>query len=70
MGDHSGNYTLEFEKPVRELENQIQDLRDVSGKPHLDLSTEVGALQRKVDKLITEILSGSFCNTVSNNAIT
>ncbi|MEE2743270.1 MAG: acetyl-CoA carboxylase carboxyltransferase subunit alpha [Bdellovibrionota bacterium] len=55
MGDHSGNYTLEFEKPVRELENQIQDLRDVSGKPHLDLSTEVGALQRKVDKLITEI---------------
>ena len=55
MGDHTGNYTLDFEKPVRDLENQIQDLRGVSGRPHLDLSTEVGALQKKVDKLITEI---------------
>ncbi len=55
MGDHTGNYTLDFEKPVRALENQIQDLRGVSGRPHLDLSTEVGALQKKVDKLITEI---------------
>ena len=55
MGDHTGNYTLDFEKPVRDLENQIQDLRGVSGKPHLDLSSEVGALQKKVDKLITEI---------------
>ena len=55
MGVHTGNYTLDFEKPVRDLENQIQDLRGVSGKPHLDLSSEVGALQKKVDKLITEI---------------
>ncbi len=55
MGDHTGNYTLDFEKPVRDLENQIQDLRGVSGRPHLDLSTEVSALQKKVDKLITEI---------------
>jgi acetyl-CoA carboxylase carboxyl transferase subunit alpha len=55
MADHNENYTLEFEKPVRELENQIQDLREVSGTPYLDLSTEVGALQKKVNKLITEI---------------
>ena len=55
MGVHTGNYTLDFERPVRDLENQIQDLRGVSGKPHLDLSSEVGALQKKVDKLITEI---------------
>ncbi len=48
-------YTLEFEKPVFELENQIRELKQASERPNIDLSAEIGALQAKVDKLIVEI---------------
>jgi acetyl-CoA carboxylase carboxyl transferase subunit alpha len=46
-------YTLEFEKPVFELENQIRELKESSSK--IDLTAEIQALQAKVDKLIREI---------------
>jgi acetyl-CoA carboxylase carboxyl transferase subunit alpha len=46
-------YTLEFEKPVFELENQIRELR--SSNSSIDLTPEIKALQAKVDKLIVEI---------------
>ncbi|MFP5459286.1 MAG: acetyl-CoA carboxylase carboxyltransferase subunit alpha [Bacteriovoracia bacterium] len=46
-------YTLEFEKPVFELENQIRELKESSSK--IDLSAEIQALQAKVDGLIKEI---------------
>ncbi len=49
------DYTLEFEKPVFELENQIRELREASGKPNIDLTAEINALQAKVDQLIVEI---------------
>jgi acetyl-CoA carboxylase carboxyl transferase subunit alpha len=48
-------YTLEFEKPVFELENQIRELKEASQRPNIDLTAEIGALQAKVDKLIVEI---------------
>jgi acetyl-CoA carboxylase carboxyl transferase subunit alpha len=48
-------YTLEFEKPVFELENQIRELKLASERPNIDLTAEIGALQAKVDKLIVEI---------------
>jgi acetyl-CoA carboxylase carboxyl transferase subunit alpha len=48
-------YTLEFEKPVFELENQIRDLREASSRPNIDLSAEIGALQAKVNRLIQDI---------------
>lgn len=48
-------YTLEFEKPVFELENQIRELKLAGSKPNIDLSAEIEALQAKVDKLIQEI---------------
>ena len=49
-------YTLEFEKPVRALENQIQELKEASStKPELNLNKEVIALQNKVNVLIKEI---------------
>lgn len=51
----SNNFALEFEKPVRELENQIRELKEASSKPELDISREIKALQRKVDSLIEEI---------------
>jgi acetyl-CoA carboxylase carboxyl transferase subunit alpha len=46
-------YTLEFERPVFELENQIRDLK--SSNQNIDLTPEIKALQAKVDKLISEI---------------
>lgn len=47
--------TLEFEKPVVELENQIKELKKLADRPSLDLSQELETLQRKVDSLIKEI---------------
>ena len=49
-------YTLEFEKPVKVLENQIQELKEAAcDRPELDLNKEVEALQKKVNGLIKEI---------------
>ena len=50
------DYTLDFEKPVKALENQIQELKEASSaKPELNLNKEVLALQNKVNALIKEI---------------
>ena len=48
-------YTLDFEKPVQDLENQIKDLKDANDKSDLDISKEIGTLQDKVDGLLKEI---------------
>ncbi len=49
------DYTLNFEKPVQELENQIKELKDANEKSGLDISKEISALQNKVDALLKEI---------------
>lgn len=49
------DYTLDFEKPVHELESQIKDLQEANEKPGIDISKEIEALEAKVDKLIHEI---------------
>jgi acetyl-CoA carboxylase carboxyl transferase subunit alpha len=49
------NYTLDFEKPVRELENQIKELKEASHKPSIDISKEIKALEKKVNTLIQDI---------------
>lgn len=48
-------YTLEFEKPVHELEIQIKELKEANDKPGIDISKEIKALQKKVDQMINEI---------------
>ena len=48
-------YILDFERPVKDLENQIRDLQEASKRPHIDLSKEVEALQGKVDSLLKDI---------------
>ena len=58
MSDFMKNYTLEFEKPIRDLENQISELREVSDKSSgVDISKEIQALQKKVSSLLQEIYS-------------
>lgn len=49
------DYTLEFEKPVHELEIQIKELKEANEKSGLDISKEITALQSKVDSLLKEI---------------
>ena len=49
------DYTLDFEKPVHELENQIKELQEANAKPGIDISKEINALQDKVDGLIKDI---------------
>jgi len=49
------DYTLDFERPVHELENQIKELKEANDKSGLDIKKEIGALQNKVDHLLKEI---------------
>lgn len=51
------DFVLEFEKPIRELEGQIAELKDTSLGPEIDLTTEIKALQKKVTKLVKDIYS-------------
>ncbi len=50
-------YTLEFEKPLRELSAQLDQLRQRSLENNLDLSTEIGAIERKIEATQREIYS-------------
>lgn len=49
------DFTLDFERPVSELENQIRELKQSKHSPHVDLSPEIQALTHKVEKLLEEI---------------
>ena len=42
-------YTLEFEKPLRELTAQLDGLRQQSMENNLDLGTEVAAIKKKIE---------------------
>lgn len=47
------DYTLDFEKPVKTLENQIKELKEASS--NVDLEKEIKFLQKKVNSLISDI---------------
>lgn len=52
----AGGY-LEFEKPILELEKQIQEMKEfATGKP-VELSSEIASLEKKLEKLQTEIFA-------------
>lgn len=55
MSDLLNDFTLEFEKPVRALEKQIEELQEAEKKSEIDISKEIKALQKKVNSLIKEI---------------
>ena len=60
-------YTLEFEKPLRELEKHLEQLHQQSLENHLDLSGEIAALEQKIETTRQEIYSnltpGSGCRS-------
>ncbi len=57
MSDLLNDFTLDFEKPVRALEKQIEELQEAEKKSEIDISREIKALQKKVNSLIKEIYS-------------
>ena len=48
-------YTLEFEKPLLELERQIDDLERLGDERKIDVSGELAGLQQKLESLRGEI---------------
>ncbi len=50
------NYTLDFEKPIKVLENQIEELKQVSeSNKSVNINLEIQALQKKANSLLDEI---------------
>lgn len=50
-------YVLEFEKPLRELSKQLDELRQRSIETNVDLAAEIQAIERKVETMRREIYS-------------
>jgi len=50
-------YTLEFEKPIRELEHKIKELNDLRLGGNIDVRADIKRLNTKVDKLRKKIFS-------------
>ena len=48
-------YTLEFEKPLRELEKQLIALQQVSEENKVDVSNEINAIELKLEQLKSSI---------------
>ena len=47
--------TLEFEKPIAELERQIDELKQLAGEQQLDVDDEIAPLEKKLAELREEI---------------
>jgi acetyl-CoA carboxylase carboxyl transferase subunit alpha len=50
-------YVLEFEKPLRELGKQLDELRQRSIETNVDLANEIQAIERKIETLKRDIYS-------------
>src|SRR5512134_2078051 len=48
---------LDFEQPIADLETKIEELRFVQDDSAVDISEEIGRLQRKSDTLTKDIYS-------------
>ncbi|HKT09251.1 MAG TPA: acetyl-CoA carboxylase carboxyltransferase subunit alpha [Gemmatimonadaceae bacterium] len=47
--------TMEFEKPITELEKQIDELKKTAGKRQMSVTEEIAPLERKLDELRAEV---------------
>lgn len=50
-------FALDFEKPIIDLEKKIEEMKALSGNSHLGLDDEIARLEKKAQKLRTEIYS-------------
>jgi acetyl-CoA carboxylase carboxyl transferase subunit alpha len=51
-------YVLEFEKPLRELARQLDELRQQSIETNVDLANEIQLIERKIEAMQRDIYSG------------
>ena len=51
-------YVLEFEKPLRELAKQLDELKQQSIETNVDLAREIQAIEKKIEAMQREIYSG------------
>jgi acetyl-CoA carboxylase carboxyl transferase subunit alpha len=51
------SYTLEFEKPLRDLARQLDELRQQSVESNVDVGSEIRSIEKKIDGLQREIYS-------------
>lgn len=49
--------TLSFERPILEMEDKIEELKNLASSTHLDLNGEVTALARRLEKVTADIYS-------------
>lgn len=57
-GMEKSEFTLEFEKPLRELESQLRRLQEASAESNMDVSDEITAIEKKIEKTKREVYSG------------
>ena len=50
-------YVLEFEKPLRELVRQLEELRQRSLETNVDVANEIRVIERKIETTQREIYS-------------
>lgn len=50
-------FVLEFERPLRELEKQLENLQELSDKQKLDLGDEIRSIEQRIEKKKQEIYS-------------
>jgi acetyl-CoA carboxylase carboxyl transferase subunit alpha len=53
----SSNYALDFERPLLELEKKIEGLRSISRSGAVDMTLEIGRLEKKAKRLQEELFS-------------
>jgi acetyl-CoA carboxylase carboxyl transferase subunit alpha len=49
------DFVLDFEKQVCEIENKVKELREASRIGDIDVTSEIGKMQNKIDKLLSQI---------------
>src|SRR2546429_7789840 len=54
-GEAMATHTLDFERPLLELERQIEEMRRVAGETAMDVSKELAPLEKKLVELRAEI---------------
>jgi acetyl-CoA carboxylase carboxyl transferase subunit alpha len=50
-------YTLDFERPILELQNKIQELKQLAQDERADLTSEIARLERKVARLQEDVFA-------------
>lgn len=50
-----GQFTLDFEKPLRELVDRLESLRQLSENSNIDVSKEISAINTKIEKTMRKV---------------